>query len=338
MRTATMSPQYRGVLNGRDFSRIPIHTNRLGFRDREYDLDALSRSNPILFLGDSYVFGWGVRREERVSELFAEELRKHAINAPVLNMAVAGTGTYQALDLLKAFGRPLTPRLVILGFFVGNDILDNQVVATIVPDIPAHDSDAVPSLTRVDASERSRALSVRELIRTSPVFNLIKYGLWEFRIFRRLFNRLEIQNDRIALYSDQADDAHSGLYGPTLEALNEIVQLSREAGIPMLFLIIPDHLQVLEPQLFANYDSQKPQRILSQHLATLDIPYLDVLPAFTTAPDPQQLFFLEDKHWSRDGHALVARALVAPAMRILAGGANSAAHGQESTISSPPHH
>lgn len=332
VRTATMSPLYRGVLNGRDFSEIPIHTNRLGFRDEEHDPGLLAESRPILFLGDSYVFGWGVRREQRVSELFADELRRHAIDAPVINMAVAGTGTYQALDLLSAFGQPLNPRLVILGFFVGNDFLDNQAAAAIVPDLPGLGGDVVPSLTLVDASERSRALSLRELLRTSPVFNLVKYGLWESSTFRRLFNRLEIQNDRIALYTAQSDDLFNRLYGPSLKALQEIAQLTRTEGIPMLVLIIPDQLQVLEPQLFEDYDSLKPQRILSQHLAKLGIPYLDLLPVFTSAPDPQQLFFREDKHWSRVGHALVARALAPPAISILTGGTGNSEHRREPEV------
>ena len=318
-RTVTLSPNYRGMLDSRDFSRIPIQINALGFRDDEYDFDVLARSNPILFLGDSYVFGWGVRREKRLSELFSREPGPRAIGAPVLNMAIPGTGTYQALDLLKEFGLPLKPRLVVLGFFVGNDFLDNQAAAIIAPGEPAHGSDAIPGLKLIDAAEHSRAFSLRELIRSSPVVNLVKYGLWESRVFRRLFNRLEIQNDRIALYADQADDEYNRLYGPTLKALTEIAELTREAKIPLLILIIPDHLQLLEPQLFTDYDSQKPQRILAQHLSALGIPFVDLLPAFANASDPQQLFFREDKHWSVDGHVLVSRELLDPAMRMLAG-------------------
>ncbi|MCB1852730.1 MAG: hypothetical protein KDI83_18450 [Gammaproteobacteria bacterium] len=330
-RTATMSPGYSGVLNGRDFSDIPIHTNRMGFRDAEYDPEMLAGSGPILFLGDSYLFGWGVRREQRITELFADELLKQTIDAPVINMAVAGSGTYQALDLLRALGLPLKPRLVVLGFFVGNDFLDNQAAAEILsgPVGPATDL-SVPEMALVDASERSRALSLRELLRTSPVFNLVKYGLWESSTFRHLFNRLEIQNDRIALYTarDDDDEVRNRLYRPTLEALNEITQLTRAADVPLLVLIIPDQLQVLDPQLFEEYDSRKPQHILSQHLTKLGIPFLDLLPAFTTTADPHQLFFREDKHWSRDGHALVARELIPPAIRLLTSGTVNAAHGR----------
>jgi len=320
LRTATLSPNYQGLLNGRDFSSIPIHTNQLGFRDDEFDYDALTGSQPVLFLGDSYLWGWGVQREARASDVFSRELRAHAIDTPVLNMTIPGSGTYQALDLFREFGLPLNPRLVVLGFFVGNDFLDNQAAAKIDHRAPAPGSTGGASLTLIDASQHAGALSLRELIRTSPVFNLIKYGMWESSAFRSLFNRLEIQNDRIALYATQSDGTQDSLYGPTLDALTEIANLAQSADVPLLVLIIPDHLQVLEPQLFADYNNRKPQQILSRHLSALGVPYHDLLPAFTTAPDPQQLFFREDKHWSRDGNQLVAKELTNAVQGILTGG------------------
>jgi len=109
--------------------------------------------------------------------------------------------------------------------------------------------------------------TLRGVLRTSPVVNLVKYSLWGIETFRRLFDRLEIRNDRIALYRPLSKRDDQLLYGPTLTAFSEIAKLSHDSDTPVLVVLIPDHIQVLAPQILNEYDAGQPQRILSRHLA-----------------------------------------------------------------------
>jgi lysophospholipase L1-like esterase len=311
-RTSSMSPGYVGQLQGRDFSSIPVRTNALGFRDEERDIESLSNSETVLFLGDSYIFGWGIEREDRLSEILEAKLGTSGVRVQVLNMALPGWGTYQHLDVLHAYGWRLRPKLVILGFFVGNDFLDD--IATRSADRGTFtEINAGPLLLPVSNIERR----VRRLLRSSPVFNLLTYGLWNVGAFRQLFNRLEVRNDRIDLYGPLTEQRKQELYAPTMEALAAVSKFCREFGTAVLVALIPDHLQVLSPEIFASYDLAQPQRILSEHLNDIGLPYVDLLPTLRNAPDPQRLYFREDKHWTREGHAWVAPVLVARALESL---------------------
>lgn len=303
-RTATMAPHYHGLLKGRDFDEIPIETNRLGFRDSDYDLDALAGQRPVVFLGDSYIFGWGVERSERISERLADKLRAEGDDVPVLNMGLWGSGTYQAIDVLDAFARRSNPRLVVLGFFIGNDFLDNLAAAGLPGDEVAPVDDPADALKFIPLITPD--LTAREVLRTSPIVNLVKYGLWGSSAFRSLFNRLDIRNDRIQLYAPGSSESDEALYGPTLQALTTFVERARELQVPVIVLLIPDHLQALDPQLFEDYDRTRPQRILAGHLESIGVDVIDLLPAFRDATDPQALYFREDKHWSAPGHELAA--------------------------------
>jgi len=148
-----------------------------------------------------------------VTDSFRMALRQRAINEPMLNMAVPGFDAYQVLDLLKEYGLQLEPRLIVSVFFVGDNFLDNLVVTVIGPGkLPAGNRGAY-DLKLIDASEHPRALSLRELLRTSAVFNLIEYGFWQTRASRCMFNQLEIQKDPIALYTGLGEEACNRFYG-----------------------------------------------------------------------------------------------------------------------------
>ena len=123
-RTAVFAANYSGVLTSRDFE-VPYELNSLGFRERELDFKELSSSRPYLFTGDSYFHGWGVKRDARISERFAAILQSNSVEAELLNLAFPGFGTYQYFDILKLYAEKINPRLVLIGFFIGNDFLDD---------------------------------------------------------------------------------------------------------------------------------------------------------------------------------------------------------------------
>ena len=139
--------------------------------------------------------------------------------------------------------------------------------------------------------------------------NLVKYSLWGIPWFRHLFNALEIRNDRFDLYCEEDQLENDSLYAPTFQAFDQRAQWSKENHIPFLVVIIPDHLQVLDRNLFEGCDIDRPQRMLKTHLNKLGIQHIDLMPYFLDAKDPRRLYFREDKHWTAEGHQVAADVL-----------------------------
>lgn len=98
---------------------IDIEHNGRGFRDDEH----LVGTNPrIVFLGDSFVWGYDVNKSER----FTEKLRTALPNWSIYNLGVSGYGTDQEYLLLKQHYDFYMPTIVFLIFCTSNDEIDNS--------------------------------------------------------------------------------------------------------------------------------------------------------------------------------------------------------------------
>jgi hypothetical protein len=98
---------------------ITVRHNSLGLRNEELQHD----SRPtILFLGDSFVWGFNVEDSERFTELLRQELPDHRI----VNAGVAGYGTDQAYLLARRIWDAVKPDVVVLMFCIENDHRDNS--------------------------------------------------------------------------------------------------------------------------------------------------------------------------------------------------------------------
>lgn len=111
-----------------------LRYNRYGFR--ESDGAAFTQPTPetILFLGDSFVEGFGVSEQERFSNLVAAQLRQ-ATSQPwrSINAGQLATQPIDYFHNLVDFGLALRPRLVVMTVFVGNDFI-NAAGCTPTPD------------------------------------------------------------------------------------------------------------------------------------------------------------------------------------------------------------
>jgi hypothetical protein len=93
--------------------------NRQGFRDHEF---TASNKPGILFLGDSFVWGYDVEAAER----FTDKLQARHPEWAVFNFGVSGYGTDQEFLLLKRLFEQYKPRVVFLVFCTENDPGDNR--------------------------------------------------------------------------------------------------------------------------------------------------------------------------------------------------------------------
>jgi hypothetical protein len=105
---------------------MAVRINEQGFRNRPIAVSKPADVYRILVLGDSYVFGWGLQQTQTFSALLEARLNQTGSrNYEVINAGVPRYGTAQEWLLYKRWVKHLDPDLVILSFYVGNDILDN---------------------------------------------------------------------------------------------------------------------------------------------------------------------------------------------------------------------
>jgi hypothetical protein len=133
---ATISPQYWGGFwtnrhpefgawrpanathqhRGRCFD-VKLRTNSVGARDAERPLR--SRDKRVVVLGDSFMGGWGVEEDERLSNLMEEQTR-----VAHLNFAMDAFGPYQSLLLYQTLASRYDHDVVLLGLLPENDLVD----------------------------------------------------------------------------------------------------------------------------------------------------------------------------------------------------------------------
>ena len=99
---------------------ITLNHNSRGFRDIEHVTD---EKPGILFLGDSFTWGYDVEAEER----FSDKLRDSLADWNIYNLGISGYGTDQQLLLLKEQYDYYNPKIVFIVFCYDNDRLDNSM-------------------------------------------------------------------------------------------------------------------------------------------------------------------------------------------------------------------
>jgi hypothetical protein len=108
--------QGKNLLASRVFT--VVH-NREGFRDPDFTVIS---QNGIMFLGDSFVWGYDVDAPER----FTDKLRQRHPEWTIYNLGVSGYGTDQEFLLLQKHFDSYKPRVVFLVFCVETDHDDNS--------------------------------------------------------------------------------------------------------------------------------------------------------------------------------------------------------------------
>ncbi len=102
---------------------IAHESNSVGWRDREHSLEKPSSVFRILGLGDSYLWGQGVKRNDvclaKLSRILQDTIPDKDVET--INAGVSAFNTENQFDQLKNVGLAYNPDLVIL-HFVLNDV------------------------------------------------------------------------------------------------------------------------------------------------------------------------------------------------------------------------
>lgn len=310
-----------------------FHTDSLGFRN-----DADLEQADLVAIGDSFTQGHHVQREEIWAARLAVLLEMTHIN-----LGMSGYGPQQQAAVLRKFGLPKRPRLVVWQFCLENDLQDAM---------------------RFE-QWRATGLSYRDYVRQRSRLNPGGQLFLSWELVKRLLGlgettapelptpalfRLGDRTLPIGFLCElhtlvQTEDqlrAHPG-FAPTLAALEQARRDCTAQGVPLLVFFVPSKLGVYLDHVADATEGERLLRsqgarialgvsetsteetlalvrerrdigrtVLAEALEKRTITVLDLTPAFREqAAQGNLLYYAMDSHWNAAGHDFAARLLAA---------------------------
>jgi lysophospholipase L1-like esterase len=306
------------IASGTDFNTVH-HTGPHGFRNSSPWPDRVD----IAVLGDSLTFGYGVTESETWPALLARSLG----TSRLVNLGLIGAGPQQYLRVYETFGTALQPKLVIVGFFAGNDFsnaetFDRWLSSGVGGNYMVWRDFGQPrrvkfSLRHLASSLQSVvAVDVYPLLRRSYLVNLLRAARGAARrslsaqptTFRFPDGReIQLSLDDLATVAAEARPGQRE-FQLTLDALEQIHMTAARTGAHTLIVLQPSKEEIYLPLM--NVEIPDLTRPLREALRSRGIDYLDLAPAFRTrAASGEPLFHKIDGHPTAAGYALIAEAV-----------------------------
>jgi hypothetical protein len=295
-----------------------LATNSFGFRDVNHGEKATGVTR-VAVLGDSFVFGSGVKQDEPVTRRLAALLGP---SFEVISLGVPGYGTDQALLTLRRWGRRLSPDIVLAGFF-WNDVMENASAEMYGMKKPRFvlAGDSLALVPPGEAPSRSAAQRLDAALGPrSHLWSLVR------RSFGRGADRVEPEERPVMvdLSLRAAPPGREPEFALTWALFGALESEARVLGAkPIIFTVPPRFLvdDVAKQKVLKIYslgadalDEDGFFRV-KEACARRDLPVVDLLLAFRDAARAgDRLFLPTGIHWSAKGHALAARVLE-PAVR-----------------------
>jgi hypothetical protein len=315
----TLRPDVSGLVSDEPW-QADLATNALGFRDVPHGKKAMGVTR-VAVLGDSFVFGSGVKQDEPLTRRLAALLGP---SFEVVNLGVAGYGTDQALLTLRRWGPRLSPDVVLAGFF-WNDVMENASAEMYGMQKPRFvlTGDSLSLVPPGAAPERSAAARLDAALGA-------RSHLWS--LARRVLKRRggvepEEREERpvmVDLSLRASPPAREPEFALTWALLGALAREARALGAtPLVFTVPPrflvdDAVKAKVLKIYGLGDDALDEDAFSrmkEACRRLDLPIVDLLPGFREAARAGEALFLPTGiHWSAKGHALAARVLE-PAVR-----------------------
>lgn len=289
-----LAANFSGNFHGAGYATIPIRTNGDGFRDDEFRRDAAGER--IVVLGDSVVFGSGVREEDRFTEVLAAMRAGAGIPASVWNLGVNSYSFGHYLAQARADFVGLDPDLVVVGFTL-NDI------------------------EPMDESWPARRFGTLRREGGSGVADWLRYleRRWD-RSLAGSFLREAKAQARIATMDPESREAYHTRWMRGVETqwasaeaearlgaeVDAFAALMRASGRAWMVLVFPELNTLLRPDEFSGA-----RRRLHDLLQARGVAVCDAHAAFARHGDRVGELFLPDDsvHFTPAGHRLVAEVL-----------------------------
>lgn len=284
--------------------------NSHGFKDLEFGKKE-EGTYRILGLGDSFAFGVVPYPDNFLT--VAEDAIKEGSpgkKVEILNMGISSTGPADQLSLLTEEGLATEPDMVLLNFFIGNDIVESyrsprkkwlqtySYTGTLIYSL-------FQLMSKTGAHVKNSFWSNSTYCDTCPTFSPEEF--------------LKLQTNRSVVFNP-SDQFAATCFEHTLYYLERIIRICSSRNIKLVVAIIPDESQVnaeLRNQVANNlkkqgdnfsWDNTFPNRWLAQELEKRKVSYIDLLPLFLEQKDTATYVPL-DTHWNRYGNRIAGEYL-----------------------------
>lgn len=289
-----LAPGFVGQFHGAAYGTIPIRINSDGFRDDEFRRDWPGER--IVVLGDSVVFGSGVREEDRFTEQLVSSGFDPGREVAVWNLGVNSYSFAHYLGIGRRNFFGLEPDVVIVGFTL-NDIEEKE------------------------ESWPARRFGTLRGGETSSFAGWLRYAerLWD-RSLAGCFVREVKAKARLALMDDSAREAYHTRWMRGVEdlwstgaardrlarELDEFDALLRQQHRTYRVFLFPEMNVLMKPREFA-----VARTTVHRMLDERGVAWCDAHDAFARHPGGVAELFLPDDsvHFTPLGHRIAAAAL-----------------------------
>lgn len=299
--------------------------NNLGYRGKEFTLNKSESKLRILVIGDSMTFGWGVSDDQTYPALLENIFKQKGVkNVEVINAGYKGALSPDGYYVyLKNEGLKLSPDIIILGLFLGNDITDlsGNIWERVGNDgLPEKVTSCCHTVDGHILRNKYITFKYRyPVLRESHLFILLMDILQQkFRLFPEQAAK-SFRGEILMFCTLNPDCIH--LFSPeeekTLKLLAEMNNLAKEKGSTFLVAMLPVDLQLYREakDKYARYNitwAPKPgeetflQKRLGDYFDQNSINYLDLYQYLDKNRDRGYPFFLIDGHFNNLGTQLTA--------------------------------
>ncbi len=285
--------------------------NSGGFYDEEWELRAAAGRRRVAVIGDSFAVGMVPLPDNYLT--LADAALGPSIE--LLNLGIVHTAVPEYVEVLRTEALRLQPDLVVLSFYIGNDIHEDWATG-LFSEAGSKALHAFRVLLLVTRSGEpyEQVFAAETMLREEPDGTRTELPLMtEAKHLEREWKHLD------ALFRDPPDHRTREAWRDTERAIRRFVAICRSEGLPVVATLAPDEIQVV-PALFqrvaleheeapGTFDLELPNRRLAALFAELDVPVLDFLPALRVAEARAHTYHLRAVHWNRHGNAAVAEAL-----------------------------
>ncbi|HXH10136.1 MAG TPA: SGNH/GDSL hydrolase family protein [Alphaproteobacteria bacterium] len=263
----------------------------------------------ILAVGDSLVYSQMVDDHHAWPERLAQELPQHH----VLNLGLIGGAPQQYLRVYETFGLDLSPKVLLVGLFLGNDLWGARQFERWRE---AGGKGAFPDFGKADAVggisgwlvKRMKGLYLHALLQ--DVRDSFRDGrfLGGKTLILASGERVQLVPSILAQMAAYAQP-HRSEFQLVLDTLERIDSLAKAHQTHCVILFFPSKEEVYLPRLDENVPDLAAPFI--PELRKRGIAYVDLGPSFRArAAAGEKLFFEVDGHPNEHGYALIAEVVV----------------------------
>lgn len=314
-------PDVRTTINT-GAGQVPVRTDREGFRVGERGrVEAPLR---LLVVGDSYLEAFQMPYERSLPGRLQDSLPAQ-VGAPVA-VRLAASGGWDPSHYLLATEKHLDrvrPAAVLVGVFLGNDIIDRHVERWAPREAIFRSRFRLPRDLSPREWVRAFLLPVNDFLETrSHFYVLVRSRMAGLRMRLGLAPQAGIPRQYYRA------DSSSAAWDVTADVLARLDASARAAGVRTLFVLIPASYQI-DSTVFARWlensridpdslEIDQPNRRLGEALRARGLEVRDALPALRAAAKRgERVFGAVDTHLNVAGHGVVAELVLPEVSRML---------------------